>query len=497
MRIAVASLMQETNTFNPNPTTLNDFAEDYLWRGHEMRGGFRSSHVEVRGFFDVLDAAGIESVPILAAHACSGGPLETAAFDTLSGELLERLERAGPLDGLLLALHGAMATEGLPDAEGVILEKVRSRHPQLPVAVSLDLHAHVTPRMVEHATLLVGYRTYPHVDMEATGRRVAELLLEVVHGRLHPVMRFAKRPMIVSPVRARTDTGPLAELSREARSWENSGRLVAASVFPVQPWLDVPDLGVAVVTIANGDEATARKAAAELADHWWFQRRSFEPELAAWPRALTTALRDDVRPTIIGNAGDAPSCGATGDDPSVLRALLTAGAEAHGGTILLILCDPKAAAAAAALGRGHEVDLEVGHGLTPGSGSRVRLHGHVTAVHRGPVVLDGPGANGVAIHPGTVALVTRGAIHAILTSRPVLEWDGSIFRAVGLEPSQASIVFVKSPSHFRAAFGDLAARITVADTPGASRCDLRQVPFTRVTRPLYPLDEGGRDATRG
>ena len=493
MRIALASLMQESNAFNPNATTIEDFEADYLWRGDALLRRARGRDVEIAGCVEVLEERGAQIVPLLAAHACSGGPVAADAFEALVGELLERLRRAGGVDGLVLVLHGAMLVEGEDDPEGEILVRLRSRHPDLPVAVSLDLHAHVTQRMVDHATVIVGYRTYPHVDMRACGRRVTELLFEVLSGALVPTMALVRLPMLVSPVSARTDRGALAALVVEARALERPP-VVELSLFPEQPWLDVEDAGVRVLALADGSDEAASHAARSLAARWWGMRDRFAPELTSLEGAVALALGGGAGPVVVGDAGDAPSCGAQGDHPAVLSALLAAGVSERFGDVLVTLCDPPGALAASAAGRGSLVDLRLGNARTPGARDRVPVRGRVLNVRHGVIELTGPGARGMTVDPGLVAVVRIGALALVLTSRPVPEWDLSLFRAMGLEPATADAVFVKSPSHFRAAYEEIAGRIVVADTPGASPCDLRRAPFRRVPRQVVPLDEGGFDA---
>ncbi len=283
MRIAIGSIMRETNTFAPMPTDMEVFAAGYLWRGAELLERYAGMRVEMAGFLDALAAAGATPVPLLSAHAFSGGPVTRAAFDQLVGELTARLSEAMPLDGVLLALHGAMVIEDDPDAEGRILEAVRAVvGVDIPIAASLDLHGHITPLMIEQASILVGYREYPHIDMYETGERTAQLLLDVLCGKLRPALALAKRPMIANPVKARTTDEPLRQIVEAARAMERDGRIVAASLFPVQPWLDVPDLGFAALVLAE-DVAAAQSAADELASMAWDKRAEFEPEIIELP----------------------------------------------------------------------------------------------------------------------------------------------------------------------------------------------------------------------
>jgi microcystin degradation protein MlrC len=488
MRIAIGSLMQETNTFAPTPTGLDSFEAVYHWQGEELLHRYGAARVEMAAFLDVLKAAGATPVPLLAAQAFAGGPVTRAAFDHLLGDLIARLRAAMPVDAVLLALHGAMVVEDDPDAEGSILAAVHEVVGDIPIAASLDLHGHIMPRMLEHATILVGYQEYPHVDIYETGERTATMLLDTLQGRVRPVLALAKRPLLVSAVNARTTDGPLRRVAETAREMERAGRVLAASLFPVQPWLDVPDLGFAALVVADGEQAAAQAAADELAEMAWDARAEFEPDLVALPDAVRIGLSSGGT-TVVGDAGDAPSSGATADHAAVLRELLTQGADRAGRPIYLTLRDAAAAREAAAAGIGAEVTLHVGHALSTAEGQPVRVTGRVTTLTDGRYRMKGPGATGSVLQMGLTAVLAIGDIRLVLKSLPSLEWDPAVYYSVGLDPADAALVFVKSPGHFRVSYSPLAERLLVADTPGAARPNVRALHFSRVTRPLYPLDE--------
>lgn len=489
MRIAVGSMMQESNTFSPVPTGVDEFAADYLWYGDELLEGYQAARVEGSAFLDALREAGATPVPLLAAHACSGGPVTRAAFDHLLGELTARLRSALPVDGVLLALHGAMLVEDDPDAEGAILAAVRAVvGPTVPVAASLDLHGHITPRMVEQADILVGYQAYPHIDMYETGARTAALLLDTLRGRRRPAMALAKRHMILSPTSTRTVEGEFKRLMADAQAMERSGRVLAASLFPVQPWLDIPDLGYAALVVTDNDAAGARAAAEEMAGAAWAVRDRFEPDLVPLAEAIRIGLQAPDGPTVVGDTGDAPSGGSVGESAAVLRELLAQGADRSGRASYLTLCDAEAARQAAAAGIGAEVTLRVGHKRVPSEGDPVLVTGRIKALTDGRAVMKGPGATGMIVNTGLTAVLLVGDIHLLLTSNPVMEWDPAIYYGVGLDPTDAALVFVKSPSHFRVTYQPLAKRLFMANTPGPTQCNMRSLKFSRVTRPLYPLE---------
>lgn len=482
-RVALASLMQEGNSFSPVPTTVATFEGFYVHRGPAILHALGGTATEIGGALAVLDARGAEPVPLLAAYATAGGPVTREAFEGLLGEIEDRLRRAGPLDGLLLALHGALVVEDEPDGEGEIIRRLRRLRPGLPIAVTLDLHGHVTPAMLRPGVFHVAYRTYPHVDLSETGERAATLLLDVIDGRPVPAMALAKRPLIVSPVCTRTTDGPFRPVAEAARA-EKAGGVLHAGLFPVQPWLDVPDLGFAALVCADAP-SQAEDAAERLADLMWARRHDFVPDLVPLADCVAQGLASPGL-TVVADAGDAPTGGSAADSPEVLRVLLRQDAARAARPVLLALCDPAGAAAAHRAGPGARVSLALGHAFTPGE--PVGIEAVVESVSDGAFRLEDGGPGGVALSMGATAVLAIGAIRLVVRSRPAMEWDRALFASQGLDVASAALAFVKSPSHFRGSFGPLAARILVADTPGPTAPDMRRIPFARVTRPLHPLD---------
>ena len=487
-RIAIASLMQESNSFSPLPTTVETFESYYLLRGDEILSGYGEAKTEVPGFLDVLAAAGATPVPLLAAYAAASGTVTRAAFDALVGEMEERLRAAGPVDGLLLALHGALVVEDQPDGDGEIIQRMRAILPaDVPIGVSLDLHGHITPLMLQPGVFHIGYREYPHTDIYETGVRTARLLLDVVAGRRSmPAMALAKRPLLVSPICTRTTDGPLRPVVEEARRMEDAGEVIHAALFPVQPWIDVPDLGFAALVCADNSDR-ARQAAEKLVEMIWQRRADFFPDLTPLDEAIRIGLASEGL-TLVSDAGDAPTGGSAADSAAVLKALLACGADKSARLCYLTLCDPGAVRLATAAGPGATVALRVGHAFSTTDGTPIEITGVVQSVSDGIYRIDDGGMHGLELSMGPTAVIAIGAIRLLLRSRPSMEWDKAMYTSQELDLRDAALVFVKSPSHFRASFGPAATRILAANTPGPTAPDMRRIPFTKATRPLYPLD---------
>ncbi|HEY0942735.1 MAG TPA: M81 family metallopeptidase [Steroidobacter sp.] len=485
-RIAVGLLMQESNSFSPLATTLATFENYFLHRGDAiLNADFERARIEIHGFLSVLREAGATAVPLLAAGAFAGGPLTRDCFEALVSEMEARLRAALPVDGLLLALHGSLIVEGSGgDAEIIArLRKVLPAH--VPIGITFDLHGHITADMLQPNCFHVGYQQYPHIDIYETGERAARLMLDTLDGKRRPVMALSKCPMVLSAVCARTTDGGLAPVVAAARQAEQSGRVLHASLFPVQPWIDVPDLGFAALVCADDDVAAAERVAAELAQQAWNLRGEFNPDLIELDDAIRIGLSCNGL-TVVSDGGDAPSGGSAADSACVLRALLAAGAHEGQRLVYLSLCDPAAVSVAERAGVGAVVNMDIGHFYSRKDGDPVRVTATVQSISSGQYRMRD---QDMQIGMGKTAVLAVGALRILVRVMPSFEWDVAMYLSQGLDPAAAALIFVKSPGGFRHSYAKWAQRILVADTPGPTCANMKRVPYTKVTRPLYPLDE--------
>jgi microcystin degradation protein MlrC len=485
LRIGVASIVQETNTFSVARSTLDEFQSQGLLVGAEVLG-LAGSNTEVGGAIVALRNAGAEPIALLKAWAMSGGILEATALAEL-GDILEReLRRALPIDGLVLSLHGALVAEGADSGDLVLLRRARAcLGEQTPIGVCLDLHAHPVDELVAEASFVIGYRTYPHVDQAETGARTAQILLDALEGRRSPRTVVARRAMLTPP-EAQGDDGPFGRLRRRADALAaKTPGVVDISLFPVQPWLDVPAVGFAVTVTAEQGDSAAPALSELLADEAWAARAEFAVELVSPEDAIERARTARSRPVLLSESADSPTAGSTGDSPAMVRELLRHGA---GLRAYVTLVDAAAADTCRQAGVGSEVALAVGSSIDTRFHEPVAVAGTVGATGEGRYVLTGPVFTGMEVSMGAWARIDSGTLSILVTERPACTFDPATFEHAGLDPDAADVVVVRSANLFRAGWGARSDGAIILDLPGASTPRLERLTFERASRPLYPLD---------
>lgn len=486
MRIAIGSMQQETNTFSPRPTDLEDFEAGYLYFGRDVIEHLRTRPFEVGGAVQAATDEGIELVPILACWAMPSGRVKRSAYDALKEKLLAGLRAAGPLDGALIILHGAMVVDDIDDPEGDLLTAVRETlGPAIPVVASLDLHANITQRMVDTADGLVGYHTVPHIDHFDTGRRAARLLFKLANQRTRPVIAYRKLPMITPAEKHDTSQGPMQRLMNEVVALEREPGILAAGLYPVQPWLDVAELGWATVVVADGNRALAQEHADRLARSAWTARREFMVAKVPVDVAIRRALEVHGQPVVLSDTGDVSSGGAPGDSAALLAGLLGAGSPC---TALLDIVDPPAVHQAYAAGEGATITVSLGGAVDRARQTPVTVTAQVKRLSDGRFTIEGPSLHGYRANLGRTAVLAIGPSSIVVHERGEMNVDPALYRSVGLDPLTAKIVQVKSPCGFRAAYQPVAADIILLDSPGCTTTDFATLPFRRAPRPLFPLD---------
>ncbi len=486
MRIATGCIGHETNTFSSIPTSLDDFKLQRSYHiGDEIISTFRQTSTITGGFIESSEKLGIQIVPLLWTFATPSGKIEQAAYDTLKGEFLDLLRNAGELDGVLLDLHGAMATEEIEDAEGDLIQSVREIVGSLPIVVTLDLHANITAEMAEYSNTIIGFDTYPHVDCYDRGVEAGQVIFDIVQGNVRPTMAFRQLPLLTSPPAQCTMKPLMSGVVEQLHALETKPGVVTATLAMGFPFADIRDAGVTVLVTTNDDQQLAEQHADRFAKYIWDMREAFNLNLVSVEEAIEIANGTDGQPIVLAEGSDNPGGGGPCDGTIILRKFIEADVQ---DAVIAIIADPESVSLAIEAGVGNTVGLNVGGKTIPLHGDPVPLTGYVKTISDGNFVHKGPMARGVRSSLGRTAVIRVGGVEIILTERRFQPLDAEVLRSVGIEPRDRKLIALKSAVHFRADYTPIAHEILEADTPGVHSADLFSYDYQKVRRPIYPLD---------
>jgi microcystin degradation protein MlrC len=491
MRLLIAMMKHETNTFSPVPTPLERFGHGPgpLYDDAAI-AAYRGTGSGLGAYIALAEREGAEFVLPIAASAPPSRPVEDAAFEHIAEAILVEVAKGG-FDGIMLDLHGAMVTESLEDGEGELLRRIRAIDPHTPIAVAYDMHANLYPAMIENATVVCGYRTYPHIDTYDTAKRAGEILLKAMRGEVRPVMAWGNVPMLPHVMRQGSDDHPNKELQARCAALTGEGAL-AASLFTGFPHADIANAGLSAVVVTDGDRNLAERLRDDLLDRAWGEREAFvyrlEPLAQSIARAQALPEGGDG-PVVLLDHYDNCASGGTMDTTVVLRAILDAGLD---NAAAFAIYDPAAVQQAIAAGVGAHVTLSVGGKLAmpqiPAPSPPLMLSGTVKTISSGRFRNKGPMGRGVQMDMGPAVVVDTGKVEVALISRHVEPSDLNCLLALGIDPMQKRYVMLKSRVHWRAGLGKLAKAVVDCAGVGVCTSDYSQLTFRNVRRPIYPLD---------
>jgi microcystin degradation protein MlrC len=480
-RILIAECMQEISSFNPLPSQYEDF---HIERGDELYVK-RGLNTSIGGALAVFEAeADISVIPVISAHAGSGGLLAADAWRKLSQEILDAVgANVNGVDGIYVSLHGAMGAEGELDPEGHLLSEIRRMAgPDIPIVVSLDLHGILTDKMLRQIDGLAIYHTYPHVDFADTGERAARLLIRLLRGGIRPVIARVVIPALVRGDELITRTGCYGDLIGECRRIEREGTALAAGIMIGNPFTDVPELCSQVLVMTNGDAGIAQREATRLANEFWPQRFRMQGKLMSLDRAVAQAAGIEG-PVIFTDAADATSSGATGDSNVIIKALRDARYKKR---VLAQIVDPEAAAAAHAAGVGATIEIDLGAHFDRKRFTPMSVRADVKLLSNGRSRLE---TMKTPLDAGPTAVLTFDNFTVVVFSRSVSLFDRAMYYANGLDPEDFDLIVVKSPHTEHHMYDGWVDRNFNVDAPGATSANLPSLGHTICARPIYPLDK--------
>jgi len=488
MKILIARFNHETNTFSPVATPLEAFAPSFGAAAYQENLGMRTA---MAAFIDLAQEVGATLVTPLSATANPSGPVQAQAYTTLS----DCIVAAAPgCNAILLDLHGAMVAENSADGEGDLLARVRAAAPGVPLGVALDLHGNITQKIVANADVVVGFKTYPHIDMYETGAHAGRLLLAMLAGQQRYTVRWHQLPLMSHTLCSTTLHGAMQRAVQAAQAAERQG-VPAVSVFAGFSLADIAMPCVSVVTTAIDSPegvAAAQTALAQIGSQIWSERAQFvyrsEPLTTAMARAQ--ALSETAsQPVLLLDHSDNCMSGGTCDTMDVLQAALAQGLQ---DIAVGPLCDPQAVAIMVQAGVDASVHLALGNkvpltrlGITK---QPMQVSGIVRAVSDGQYTVSGPIYTGQRCGMGRTVWLDIGTAQIVVTEKPHEPWDLGVFSCVGLHPTSHRYLLLKSRMYCRPVFAPLCAAMVECDSPGVTSSDYSLFPFQHVKRPVYPLD---------
>ncbi|WP_225333583.1 M81 family metallopeptidase [Halomicrobium urmianum] len=469
MRVATATVSHETNTFSNTATTLDDFE---IATGEELLSSFDGAR-SLAGIVETLRTEGVEVVPTVGAATIPSGTITADAFDRIQTELIGRLD--SDVDGVCLDLHGSMYVDGEPDPEGQLLASVREIvGPDVPVVAALDMHATITRRMVDALDGVAGYRTAPHTDVVETGERAADLLLAALDGDATLVLGWERLPMLLAGERSETEAEPMTTLIDRLRTTDERDGIYDANYFLGFPWADSPHGGCHALVTGDADAGDAvDEVTTNLAAAFWERREAFDftTEAHRPEQALDAAAGESDRPVVIAETGDIPGAGGSEDLTDFLSLVLAR--DDLGTPVLAVVADADSTDACVRAGEGEPVDLSLGRRYD--DGAPLEASGTVRALHE----RDGTHTARVELDGGEVIVADE---------RTNLHRDPSFFDALGIDPHDREVIALKS-GYLSPAWKEVAARRLFALTAGDTNQLLEDLPYERVPRPIYPVDQ--------
>lgn len=492
MRIAVASFSNETCTFCPEPTKIVHLEPNVL-RGQEMFDKARGIPNYINGYLKVADNdSEVEMIPILGAGRTKGGFrswFQTEAFEKYTNEIVAGIKNAGKLDGVLLALHGAMAVTGVPKPEAELTRRIRQAVGDIPIMVTLDLHANEDHELVDAADAVFVIKTYPHIDTEETGMAAAQCLIDTIRGKINPKQACHKPGIVSASIFQASAYHPMKDIYARCSEWEQKEDVIRVDVAPGYAYADVVDIGMTVFALTNGKQDLAEEIVKDVSELAWSLKEALNRTLPKTKEAVAQVIKlveEGKGPVLVADGAD-----RTGDSTHVLRELLAQGAKNFG---IPGIADPKAAKHLEETAKvGDKVTLSIGGWASEHSGSPVEITGTIDFMGHPKFKLIGPMGKGRPVEDGFVAAINLGNNnHVVVAERMRGANDSAPFTAVGIDYKSLDIIVLKDRVHHRAYWDSVVQTDFPIDAPGIGAVDLNTLHFDNAPDDAYPIGKKWR-----
>ncbi|MBL43096.1 MAG: microcystin degradation protein MlrC [Rhodospirillaceae bacterium] len=487
MKTLIAMMKHETNTFSPIITDWNRFKEWGAHLGDEIPKIFKDTRMPIAAYMKIANNLGSEIVTPLAAEAMPSGKVTNETFEYMSNLITDAVKN---VDCILLDLHGAMVTEHLFDGEGELLYRIRSIKPDIPIAVTCDLHCNLTQKMIDNSTALIGYKTYPHTDMYEVAEKVGKIVSNFIRGKCNPVMRWKKTNILSQTLKQGTSDKPMSELIKIVLNSEKQNNVLASTIFGGFPMADIPDAGSSCVVVTDNDIKSAEKICNRISSKAWELRKDFIYTHKPLEETVRKAKNIDEGPVILLDHADNCGSGANQDVMVVIEEIIK---QELDDVIVAAVWDPIAVKQMQEKGIGSHIELNLGGKTDMPSinlnGKPLKIKGKVKTLTDGKWVVNGPMYTGIKVNMGHTAVLDTGKVQIVIVSNHHEPWDIGVFTSVGIQPQFHKFILLKSRIHYRAGFDKIPKYTLTLDGEGVTTSDNNVLNFKNINRPIYPLDE--------
>lgn len=482
IRIGVAGIYHETNSFAPGKTELVEFEKEWVDGPQAFNRMFSGTRTSMGGAIDGAIQSEVELLPGFISGTTPSGMVTKQTVETLMNRLVDSIPER--IDGLLLILHGAMVAESYPDVEAEIVKRLRKKlGTSLPIVVTLDLHANTSEFLVQQSTSIVGYDTYPHVDTYERALEAMAILAATIRQQIKPTMAYKAPGMLVAPQTMNTSHSPMKVLMDRAFELEQDSKVVNVTVAGGFPYSDVANAGMSFIVTTNNDPSLAQECVDHLAQLAWELREQFIFQEVSVEEAARLTVGIEDGPVIWIEGSDNVGGGAPADATHILQYLVNWDQKS-----LIVIRDAEVALKAHEIGVGQEIICKLGGKSDALHGEPVAITGRIKLLSDGEFVHEGAYMTGKEEHMGKTAVMELDHVTIIVTQDRVPPFDIGHVRSVGIKPQDYKVIVVKSAVAWKTAFGDIAKHEIYIDTPGCCSANLHHFSYEHVNRPIVPLD---------
>jgi microcystin degradation protein MlrC len=494
LRIGIVGCFHETNTFAPGITDIEDFLKDWYIGKQSFFSAFEGTKTSMGGIIDASHQFDFDLLPLFYTQAVPSSMVSKAAINNIMNEMLAQVAaNKNQLDGLIVILHGAMVSEEYQDTDGIILKKIREIIPDMPIAVTIDLHANVSDEMVQLSDIMIGYKTYPHIDAYDRALKASCLLVKKIKEQIVPASYIERTNLLISPILMNTNYGPMKLLMDKAIQYESESDVLSISIIGGFAYADVFCAGATIIVITDGNIEKAKYLAKKLSQYMISLEREFQPKLYSLEQAKEIILHLEDSPAVLIESSDNVGAGTPGDATHTLKYLL----DNDISYFLMVLHDPEAVQFAITKGIGNKFDYSVGgkrdlkYRQQPLHGEPVHLSGKIRLLSDGDYTHKGPYMAGMKAHMGRTAVIsTDNDSVIVLTEKRVAPWDVNHVKSLGIDPAEFKVIIVKAAVAWRSAFGDISKQAIEIDTPGASTSNLNHFKYTNIPKSIKIVSGG-------